>query len=389
MEDFDYIDALVKSELSGREATPSNNGWDIVKEKLQRKKKKRRFFLLLLFFVGMSSVGIYKAINFNSEINANSITNKNTEQPKSGNTQSAISDSGSSSDSNATSVSNSDTGTVSTNISQAEKDALMTNDGVRHSNQSANKLQGNGSGIVESTSKVNSRGSDTKNNTIYNGSKKLNSDSLNSTNEISLASENEEILSVAKGLQTYTWELIVPETLQKKRKKKKRKRKKKPNFYENTDIMIGLNGFATANDYRITQSYIVELSYEITRELKNDYSFNYGGALQLRTLRLKKDNLNFTKGEVSFNLFSNIEKQFGDYSVEAGVYLGYEIYSPNNEFFNDKVRSFFDQKINYGLSTGINYKNIGLIFKYELSPYVNYLGDKKYGGFIIGVKYDF
>lgn len=381
MEDFDYIDALAKSELSGREATPSNDGWDIVQEKLKRKRKKRRLFFLLLFFVVVGSVGVYQGINYNSTTDANSITNKNTEQLKSGNTNN-------SNVNNTTSETISDS--LSNNISQAEKDALRTNDEVRNNNQVTSKLKGSRSGIVNSASKINSRGSDAKKNATYKGDQKLQSDILNNATQISETEENEGISIDSKGLQIYAWELVSPETLKKKRKKQKKRKQKKPEpFYENTDLMIGLNGFFTPNDYRVTQSYVVEMSYEIKRELKNDYLLNYGGAFQLRTLRLKKDSLSFTKGEVSFNLFSNIEKRFGDYSVEAGVYLGYEIYSPNNEFFNNKVKSFFDKKINYGLSTGINYKNIGLIFKYELSPYINYLGDKKYGGFIIGVKYDF
>ncbi len=385
MEDFDYIDALAKSELSGREAMPSNDGWDIVQEKLKRKRKKRRLFFLLLFFVVIGSVGVYQGINYSSTTDANSITDKNTEQFKPENTNnSSVNNTTSEAVSDSTSISDS----LSNNISQAEKDALRTNVEVQN-NQVTSKLKGSGNGVVNSASKINSRGSDAKNNTIYNSGEKRQSDTSNTITLISEAEENEEISLEAKGLQIYTWELISPETLKKKRKKKKRKQKKPVPFYENTDLMIGLNGFFTPNNYRITQSYVIEMSYEIKKELKNDYLFNYGGALQLRTLRLKKDSLNFTKGEVSFNLFSNIEKRFGDYSVEAGVYVGYEIYSPNNEFFNNKVKSFFDKKINYGLSTGINYKNIGLIFKYEISPYINYLGDKKYGGFIIGVKYDF
>lgn len=385
MEDFDYIDALAKSELSGREATPSNDGWDIVQEKLKRKRKKRRLFFLLLFFVVIGSVGVYQGINYNSTTDANSITDKNTEQFKPENTNnSSVNNTTSEAVSDSTSISDS----LSNNISQAEKDALRTNDEVQ-SNQVASKLKGSGSGVVNSASKINSRGSDAKNNTIYNSGEKRQSDTSNTITQVLEEEENEEISIEAKGLQIYVWELISPETLKKKRKKKKRKQKKPVPFYENTDLMIGLNGFFTPNNYRVTQSYVIEMSYEIKKELKNDYLFNYGGALQLRTLRLKKDSLNFTKGEVSFNLFSNIEKRFGDYSVEAGAYVGYEIYSPNNEFFNNKVKSFFDKKINYGLSTGINYKNIGLIFKYEISPYINYLGDKKYGGFIIGVKYDF
>lgn len=387
MEDFDYIDALAKSELSGREATPSNDGWDIVQEKLKRKRKKRRLFFLLLFFVVIGSVGVYQGINYNSTTDANSITNKNTEQIKSGNTNNSNVNN-TDSDSDSTSISNSDS--LSNNISQAEKDALRTNDKTQTNNQAANKLEGNENGIVNSASKINSSESNTKKNATYKGDQKRQSNTLHNTTQISETEESEEISIESKGLQVYAWELISPETLKKKRKKQKKRKQKKPEpFYENTDLMIGLNGFFTPNDYRVTQSYVIEMSYEIKRELKNNYLFNYGGAFQLRTLRLKNDSLNFTKGEVSFNLFSNIEKRFGDYSVEAGAYLGYEIYSPNNEFFNDKVKSFFDKKINYGLSTGINYKNIGLIFKYELSPYINYLGDKKYGGFIIGVKYDF
>ncbi|WP_430411698.1 hypothetical protein [Kordia sp.] len=382
MEDFDYIDALAKSELSGREATPSNDGWDIVQEKLQRKRKKRRLFLLLLFFIIISFVGIYHGINFNSDIDGNSVTNKNTEELNTGNTQNTISDSTSTS----TSISNIDT----SNLSQAEKDALGANDATQNNNQQANKLQGSERGIVNAASKVKSRGSDTQNNILYNGDKKLQQHSSNTISETSSAAESEEIVATAEDVKLYAWELVPPETLKKKRKKRKKAKKEKAKpLYENTDIMVGLNGFFTPNDYQIIKSYVIELSYELKNELKNDYLLNYGVGLQFRNLHFKRDSTSFNKGELSFNLFSNVEKRFGDYSLEAGVYAGYEIYSPNNKFFSTKVKSFFDQKINYGLSAGINYKNVGLIFKYELSPYVNYLGDKKYGGFIIGLKYDF
>jgi hypothetical protein len=92
---------------------------------------------------------------------------------------------------------------------------------------------------------------------------------------------------------------------------------------------------------------------------------------------------------LSLNIQSSIEKRFGNYGVEAGAYIGYEIYSPNNEIFNNIGANFFERKINYGLATALKYKKISLIFKYELSPYINYLGNKKTGAFIIGVKYDF
>ncbi|WP_046756566.1 hypothetical protein [Kordia jejudonensis] len=386
MEDFDYIDALAKSELSGREATPSSNGWDIVQGKLAQKRKKRRLLYLLLFFVLISSVGIYQGINFNESSNDNSITNTNTEQQKSGNTENT------NSTSTSTSNSDSDSNSDSTTLSQAEKNAVSTHDTLqtKTKNQSGNKVRGSGNGVVETASKAQSRGSDTKNNTIYSSQQNIQSTAVENATKASKTIGNEEIIAEAEDLQIYNWTLISPETLKKKRKKTNKQTSKKASpIYKNTDIMVGLNGFFTPNDYQIITSYVVELSYEFKNELKKDYAFNYGVGLQLRNLHFKKDSIRFNKGELSFNLFSNLEKRFGDYSVEAGVYAGYEIYSPNNEFFNDKVKSFFDQKINYGLSTGINYKNIGLIFKYELSPYVNYLGDKKYGGFILGVKYDF
>jgi hypothetical protein len=387
MEDFDYIDALAKSELSGRTVSPSKDGWNIVQQKLQSKKKKRRLFLFLLLFIIVGSFGIYQGINFNSnnEIENNSVTNKKTEQtiPSDKNNLNNTANTNINSDSISTSTSDSsDASQAGTNIS-----SVNTTTQANNQQQSTDNLQGSQHGVVNATSKLNSQPNNATRNATYNSIVDAKNNLSNPTNTISVE-EEEEIFAEAKGLKIYPWKLVTPETLKRKRKKRK-KSKKEEIFYDNIDIMVGLNGFFSPNNYEVFKSYVIELSYQKEKKLKNNYFINYGAGLQLRNLRFKNDSVRFNSGELSVNLFSSVEKKFGNYGVEAGAYVGYEIYSPNNKFFNTKVTRFFDQKINYGLSAAINYKKVGLIFKYELSPFVDELGNKKYGGFIIGVKYDF
>ena len=109
--------------------------------------------------------------------------------------------------------------------------------------------------------------------------------------------------------------------------------------------MVGFNGFVRPNDYNFIGSYVVELSYTDEKKLKKDFFFKYGMSLQLRNLRFKKDSISFNKGELSINVHSGIEKRFGNFGVEVGPYLGYELHSPNNEFFNDNTSNFFEEKI--------------------------------------------
>jgi len=383
MEDFDYIDALAKSELSNRTGTPSVDGWNQVQQKMKQKKRKR-FFVFFLLFALIASFGIYQGINFNSDIENNSVTNKNNDS-NSTSISSSDSTSTSNSDSNSTSISNS-----TSSSDQAETNTLATEGVTRGNdqNQTANAVKGNQNGIVNTEAKLNSNvqnshrdGSQTKEGTITNKQQ-------NSESDLVISEEDSKISAEANGLKLYPWELITPETLKKKRKKQAKKANA-DDFYENLDLMVGVNGFFSSNNYEISKSYVVEVSYTQEKKLKNNYFLNYGAALQFRNLHFKKDSIRFNKGELSFNIQSNIEKRFGNFGIEAGVYLGYEFYSPNNEIFNNIGVNFLEQKINYGLATSLNYKKIGLVFKYEFSPYIDYLGNTKYGGFIIGVKYDF
>lgn len=388
MEDFDYIDALAKSELSGREATPSKDGWSIVQEKLARKRKNRRLLLFLLLFIVIGSVGVYQVIHYNTAVDVDSVVNTNTEQLKTETSENSNATIVVANDSLSNSTSDSDSISTSEKISQAEKDELTKNDHADKATQQTQKLQGSANEIVKASSKAHSRESDIKSDIQYKGDKNTTETITNTAIESAELETSEDMQLEAKGAKLYDWSLLSPETLKKKRRKKEKKKSIK-DIYQHMDIMVGTNGFFSQNDYQLLKSYVVEVSFEFHKELKNDYQFNYGTGLQLRNLHYKKDSIRFNKGELSVNIFSNVEKRFGDFSIEAGAYIGYEIYSPNNQFFNDKVRGFFDKKINYGLSTGVNYKNVGLIFKYEISPYINFVGDKKYGGFIIGVKYDF
>jgi len=394
MEDFDYIDALAQGELSNRTAAPSVDGWADVQQKMNRKKR-RKFIIFFLLFGLLCSFGIYQGVNFNTAIDAenNSVTNKNSEQLKSGNSDNNIqTNSISDSDNNNTNKLSTSDSISKTNTSQAGAYTLQTK--VTASNtqsETANAIQGEQSGIVRNNSEVNSS---SKNNTIYNGTENSRITSkenqFSSTEIVNFNEVEENFVLNAAGLKLYPWELITPELLKKKRKKKKKKSKAEPKeIYENLDIMVGLNGFFTSNDYKLAQSYVVELSYTEEKKLKNNYYFNYGAALQFRNLRFKNDSISFNSGELSLNILSNIEKRFGNFGVEAGVYIGYEFYSPNNEIFNNIGVNFFEQKINYGLATALKYRKIAFVFKYEFSPYIDYLGNKKTGAFTIGVKYDF
>ncbi|MBC8756785.1 hypothetical protein H2O64_19080 [Kordia sp. YSTF-M3] len=398
MEDFDYIDALAKSELSNRTAVPSKGGWNDIQGKMKRKKRSI-FFVFIFLFALLGSFGIYQGINFNSDsdIENNSVTNKNLQQIKSGNNNNSNNSANtkviSTSDLDSTSVSDatSDSTLISkNNTSQAGTDTSATKAATnKQPRKTSNTVSGNENGIVETKAGINSKLNNEKNKAASNN--KLNSiTNSQNKNQFGIAENDgdEAFLLENVGVKLFPWELITPETLKKKRKKKSKKAKA-TDFSENLDLMVGLNGFFTSNNYEISKSYVIEVSYTKEKKLKNNYSLNYGAALQFRNLRFKNDSISFNSGELSLNINTNIEKRFGNFGIEAGAYLGYEIYSPNNELFNNINANFFEQKINYGLATALNYKKIALVFKYELSPYIDYLGNKKYGGFIIGVKYDF
>lgn len=391
MEDFDYIDALAKSELSNRAVAPSVDGWNNVQQKMKRKKR-RRLLVFLCLFALLCSFGIYQGINFNADIENNSVTNKNNDSI-SNSTSTSTSNSISTSDSNSTSASDSisDSTSISkNNTSQAETNTSTSNNATRASNQhpTTNTLKGNQNGVANMEANININIHHNQHDGSQTDNRTHRSNQQNDESELVISEEDSEISAEANGLKLYPWELITPETLQKKRKKQTKKAKV-DDFYENLDLMVGLNGFFSPNNYEVLKSYIVEASYSKEKKLKNNYFINYGAALQFRNLRYKKDSISFNKGELSLNIQSNIEKRFGNFGIEAGAYVGYEIYSPNNELFNNINANFFEQKINYGLATALNYKKISLVFKYELSPYIDYVGNKKYGGFIIGVKYDF
>jgi hypothetical protein len=400
MEDFDYIDALAKSELSNRTGVPSKDGWDNIQGKMKRKKR-RIFFVFIFLFALLGSFGIYQGINFNSDsdIENNSVTNKKIQQTKSGNNNNSSNTTNtkavSTSDLDSTSTSVSDatsslSSTLKSNTSQAGTDTSATKAATRKQpRETSNTVSGNANGIAGTKAGINSKLNNGKNNTKPNNESSSITNSQNK-NQFGIAENdgNDAFLLDNAGVKLFPWELITPETLKKKRKKQSKKTKV-ADFSENLDLMVGLNGFFTPNDYEISKSYVIEVSYSKEKKLKNNYFLNYGVALQFRNLRYKKDSISFNKGELSLNIHTNIEKRFGNFGIEAGAYVGYEIYSPNNELFNNINANFFEQKINYGLATALNYKKISLVFKYELSPYIDYLGNKKYGGFIIGVKYDF
>lgn len=395
MEDFDYIDSLAKSELSDRTLDPSADGWNMVQQKMKRQKRKRLFiYLFLLALIG--SLGIYIAVHSNTNNKNTSVVNTKSNSNSNMNTNTNLNlnlNLNSNSNSNSTSISDSNSDTIATDSSQAESNTSATQTATitQKTSQTTNNLHGEKNGVAQTQTGINSRlNNKNKNSSTNNVSSKTQTGNGTQVNVLeNIASAEEEIADLdAAGLKLYDWQLITPDKLKKKRKKRK-KASKAEKVYENLDLMIGFNGFTSSNDYKFLGSYVFEVSHTEEKKLKNDFYLNYGASLQFRNLRFKNDSVSFNRGELSFNILSSVEKRFGNYGVEAGAYLGYEFYSPNNELFNNIEANFFERKINYGLFTALNYKKISLVFKYEFSPYINYLGDKKFGAFSIGVKYDF
>ncbi|WP_046742934.1 hypothetical protein [Kordia zhangzhouensis] len=367
MEDFDFIDALAKSELSDKTSIPSENGWEIVQQKIKRKKRKRfAVYLLLLMLFGWLSV--YTVGHFGENIEQNSMTHTKEKKIPSQNKMQHISKSASQ---------------EKININSKEKISIEK---VKVS--SIDNITRKTSVDVNSTTQINTsslRSYDKNHSSEQQG---VDFDMVKKEEEKTFILEDDEVFYMEKvGVKLYEFSLVVPETLQKKRAKQSKKTKKV--IYENFDVMVGFNGFTSSNNYKFLQSYVVEVSYTEEKELKNNYIFNYGASVQYRNLHIKNDSISFNKGEVSLNLISSFEKRFGHFSIEAGSYVGYELYSPNNELLGYNTSNFFEQKINYGLFSGLHYKKVGLVFKYELSPYITYLGAKKFGAFTVGITYDF
>ncbi|MGH1383715.1 hypothetical protein [Kordia sp.] len=383
MEDFDYIDSLAKTALSDRTAEPSADGWNMVQQKMKRKKRKRLIIYIVLCGL-LCSLGVYVGVNSGATIDANAISNKNTDAKVTSNSNSVLT----SSSNSISKVNDASQAGIDTSVTQSESQ-------TKNQHQTTNNIHGEKNGILQTKAGVNSQINITKRNDSTNASnvstKSTNGNKLGNETDITFADGEEEVFYLnAAGLKIYPWELIAPEKLKKKRRKKKKKKSKKvKEVYENLDLMVGFNGFVESNDYNFIGSYVFELSYTKENKLKKNYEFNYGASMQFRNLRFKNDTLSFNRGELSVNVHSSLEKRYGNFGIEAGGYLGYELYSPNNDFFSENDINLFERKVNYGLFSILHYKKVGLVFKYEFSPYINYVGDKKFGAFTIGVKYDF
>lgn len=390
MEDFDFIDALTKTALSDRTVQPSPDGWQMVQQKMMRKKRKRLLIYILLFTL-LCSLGIYIGVHKVADVETTEVSKKNT------NTNNEII-SNSTLSSTLSPDSNSHSNAVVNDDSQAETNTSVVMSETKKQQQTTKNSQRERKGVVKTQTGNHSRFMNGKNNVLVSNNtnafdgnritKSKTKHSLSITASMTFTDGEEDCQLNAAGLKLASWELITPEMLKKKRKKR-RKSKKAEKMYDNLDLMVGFNGFVNKNDYDFIGSYIFELSYTVKEKLKKKYTFNYGASLQFRNLRLKNDSISFNRGELSMNVYSGLERRFGNFGVEAGGYLGYEFYSPNNEVFGRDNINFFDRKINYGLFSTLYYKKVGLVFKYEFSPYINYLGARKSGAFTIGVKYDF
>ncbi|AXG68243.1 hypothetical protein KORDIASMS9_00436 [Kordia sp. SMS9] len=386
MEDFDYIDALAKKALSDRTVEPSAEGWTVVQQQMKRKKRKR-FFIYIVLFALLCSLGIFVGINSGTAEDA-SISNQTTKTEHIKPTTTTTNN-----NNERNTISNSDSTSIVNDASQAGTNTAAVATEEKNQHPTTNNVHGEKNGLAQTQTKHHSRFVEKDRNstaTTINASSFTYSESqLDKEATSSFLNKDGGLDSLnAAGIQLYNWELIQSDMLTKKRKTKNNS-KKPQKIYEQLDVMVGFNGFTRPNDYNFTGSYVVELSYTDEKKLKNDYFFKYGASLQFRNLRFKKDSISFNKGELSINIHSAIEKRFGNFGIEAGPYLGYELHSPNNEFFNNNTSNFFEEKINYGLFSIFHYKKVGLVFKYEFSPYINYLGTKEFGAFTIGVKYDF
>ncbi|WP_298510671.1 hypothetical protein [uncultured Kordia sp.] len=399
MEDFDYIDALAKKTLSNHTVQPSADGWQMVQQKMKRKKRKRLLLYIVLFAL-FCSLGIYVGVHATADVNSVEVSNKNTEPLKSSNSNNENNNSdinneitsSRSEESSPKSNPDSNSNAIVNDASQAGTNTSVATSETKSKHQATNNLYGNKNNLMQQQTGNHSRAlmanttTATSVNTMAATSESENQ--LHNSTNLAIADGEEDFYVNAAGLKLAPWELVSPEMLKKKRKKR-RKSKKAEKVYDNLDLMVGFNGFVNENDYNFIGSYVFELSYTQKDKLKKKYSFNYGASLQFRNLRFKNDSVSFNRGELSMNIHSGLEKHIGNFGVEAGAYVGYEFYSPNNEFFNNININFFERKINYGLFSAVRYKKVGLVFKYEFSPYVNYLGAKKFGAFTIGVKYDF
>jgi hypothetical protein len=226
----------------------------------------------------LSSFGIYQGINFNSDKNPkdNSIVNTKNSNTNIESSSTSIS----SSDSDSISNSNSEK-----DASQAGTNTAVTTNGTLGNNnrQTENSLKGNQTGIVNTEAKIKSSLNHKRRDKTYKSNLTSNNDQQNNTTDTTIIDENIEISAEAKKSKLYAWELITPEKLKKKRKK--RTPKKQPDFSENLDLMVGVNGFFSPNDYEVSKSYVVEVSFSEEKKLKNNYFFNYVAALHFRNLR--------------------------------------------------------------------------------------------------------
>ncbi|PTX58543.1 hypothetical protein C8N46_11333 [Kordia periserrulae] len=385
MEDFDYIDELAKKALSDRTETPSKDGWNAVQQQMAQKKRKKAFLYIVLLLL-ICSFGIFIGVSSMTDATETSVSNKNAQQTKATLTNhNATTIKDSSSISSLTS-----NATIVDDASRDEQDSTdKTSETTPNQHVTTNNFHGEKNGLASTQTAHHSRLTE-KNNTAKEtatANRSLSTSQFDTKTTATFFSEKEELYANAKGVIVYEWELIAPEILQKKRSKQTKKKPTK--IYEQLDLMVGFNGFAKPNDYNFIGSYVFELSYTGEKKLNKNYFYTYGGSLQFRNLRFKQDSLSFNRGELSLNIHTGIKRGFGEFAVEAGGYVGYELYSPNNEFFNNNNINFFDRKINYGLFSVLHYKKVGLVFKYEFSPYINYLGAKQFGAFTVGVKYDF
>lgn len=387
MEDFDYIDELVKSELSDRELRPSEDGWDAIREKMKRKKRKRRLFFILPLLFGLG-VGLFLYIQ-----NTTNTTEAITSQQQ-------INTNNSDSKSNQTNTDKElDSESTKYQVSKSNEDSNSENVSNKNDNYKNADKKGIGKGVV--TSQKNESSVKANQSSVFIGQSKMSKNNFQSTendgpkNQTDVTSgiidEEKSILEMqSKGVRLSMHDMETPDFLKRKRKRRSRKkRKKQKTFKENIEVTLGVNGFTSPGDYKLGKSYFGEVSFLVDKKLNKRYNFNYGMSLMYRNLQLKNDTLRINRGEFSLNVLANVERKFGDYSVEAGAYFGYKLIAPHNRFYEVETVDFFSRKFQYGLVTILNYRKIGLVFKYELSPYFD-LGEKrKNGRFMLGLKYDF
>jgi len=361
MEDFDDIDNLVKAQLSQQEVLPSAENWELLKAKVSKEKQKRRR-ILVLFLIGLFGIGTIITYQF---FNKNTITE------------------------NPVTIDN----TIEETCVELQEDSISdaSNKNIPFANKTLKKQVGKTKIISKPLTAASSPKPIMK--PVQQAAKRkaqylVSKQKTNNT----IASTSDSIVGIRKDVVVIDDALSVTLLNDGKKKKKKNKASEQVAFGDIT-LIAGVNNFLNTSKYNFEKSYYIEVGYFIDKKLKKGLYLNYGPSISFSNLlyeeRVGTQIRQETFRELSFNGVATLEKSFSKFRVGLGGYLGYNLIEPKNRFLLNEVdlgdisRTFI-----YGVSTNIRYQKIGLIFKYELSPYYE-IGAQKNNRFILGIRYVF